>query len=92
MAFWPVWLIRIVVMPGSLFTHVPEYHGRLVRAVMLWGYSVTTIPFANAQPAQQTGRLLAFEEVLPRNGFAGDFASLGRDNERLRRSGFGRGG
>jgi len=23
-AFWPVWLIRIVVMPGSLFTHVPE--------------------------------------------------------------------
>ena len=68
------------------------YHGRLVRAVMLWGYSVTTIPFTNAQPAQQAGRLLAFEEVLPRNGFAGDFASLGRDDEGLRRSVFGRGG
>ena len=68
------------------------YHGHLVRTVMLWGYSVTTIPFANAQPAQQTGRLLAFEEVLPRNGFAGDFASLGRDDESVRRIVFGRGG
>ena len=68
------------------------YHGHLVHTVMLWGYSVTTIPFASVQPAQQAGRLLAFEEVLPRNGFAGDFASLGRDDESLRRSVFGRGG
>ena len=35
---------------------------------------------------------LAFEEVLPRKGFAGDFASLGRDDESLRRSVFGRSG
>lgn len=35
---------------------------------------------------------LAFEEVLPRKGFAGDFASLGRNDESLRRSVFGRGG
>ena len=33
---------------------------------------------------------LAFEEVLPRKGFAGDFASLGRNDESLRRSVFGR--
>mgnify|MGYP000858430222 FL=1 len=68
------------------------YHGHLVRTVMLWGYSVTTIPFASVQPAQQTGRLLAFEEVLPRKGLAGDFTSLGRDDESLCRSVFGRGG
>ena len=33
---------------------------------------------------------LAFEEVLPRKGFAGAFASLGRNDESLRRSVFGR--
>ena len=35
---------------------------------------------------------LALEEVLPRNGFAGDFASLGRDDEGLCCGIFGRSG
>ena len=35
---------------------------------------------------------LAFEEVLPRKGFAGDFAGLGRDDEGLCCGIFGRSG